>query len=190
MIAASLVERGLNRLLRATPGASDALLRHSGMSVRFDLLGMSALDYRIADDGCFSEAAVETPDAIVRPTAAMLARLPFFGRGALRDASYQGDPALLATLDRVFKSLELDLAAELAPLVGDIAAQRAARAVAQGRAGLRQAGLALGVNAAEYLVEEAEQMARRVDVDRFNRGVDAFADALARIEARLKRLDA
>lgn len=188
MIAESLVERSLNHLLQQTPGAAEALVRHAGMSVRFDL-AVRQLDFRIADDGCFSEAAVDTPDAVIRPTGALLARLPFFGREALRLADYQGDPALLATLDRVFKQLDWDVEADLAPLVGDIAAHRLHGLGRDALAGLRQVATALGVNAGEYLVEEAELMARRVDVDRFNRDVDTLADAVARLEARLKHFE-
>ncbi|MFP5404517.1 MAG: SCP2 domain-containing protein [Gammaproteobacteria bacterium] len=188
MIVESLVERSLNHLLQQTPGAAEALVRHAGMSVRFDL-AVRQLDFRIADDGCFSEAAVDTPDAVIRPTGALLARLPFFGREALRLADYQGDPALLATLDRVFKQLDWDVEADLAPLVGDIAAHRLHGLGRDALAGLRQVATALGVNAGEYLVEEAELMARRVDVDRFNRDVDTLADAVARLEARLKHFE-
>jgi len=188
LIAEGLVERSLNHLLRQTPGAAEALQRHAGASVRFDL-ALAQLDFRIADDGYFSEAVVDTPDALIRPTGALLARLPFFGREALRLADYQGDPALLATLDRVFRQLDWDVEADLAPLVGDIAAHRLHGLGRDALAGLRQAASALGVNASEYMVEEAELMARRVDVDRFNREVDTLADDVARLDARLARLE-
>ncbi|MFN3750154.1 MAG: SCP2 domain-containing protein [Thiobacillus sp.] len=188
MITASLVERSLNHLLRQTPGAAEALRQHAGKRVRFDL-ALAQFDFRVADDGCFSEAAVDAPDAVIRPTGAMLARLPFSGREALRLADIQGDPALLATLDRMFRQIDWDVEADLAPIVGDIAAHRLHALGREALAGLRQTATALGVNASEYVVEEAELMARRVDVDRFNRDVDTLADAAARLEARLARLE-
>ncbi len=188
MIAAGIFERGLNHLLRQTPGAAEALLRHAGASVRFDL-ALAQFDFRIADDGCFSEAAVKTPDAVIRPTPALVARLPFFGRDALRRADYTGDPALLATLDRVFKQLDWDVEADLAPRVGDAAAHRLHALGRDALAGLAQAAAALGHNASEYMVEEAELMARGVDVARFNHEVDTLADDVARLEARLKQLE-
>jgi len=189
LIAESLVERGLNHLLRQSPGAAESLQRHAGMAVRFDLPARP-LDFRIADDGYFSEAVIEAPDATIRPTARLFARLPFFGRAALREADYAGDPALLATLDRVFKALRWDVEADLAPVVGDAAAHRlhAAGQTALSRIGTIFA--ALGRNAGEYVVEEAELMARGVDVARFNAAVDDLADAAARLEARLARLEA
>jgi len=188
LIAESLLERSLNHLLRQSPGAAEALVRHAGASVRFDLT-LKQLDFRIADDGCFSEAVVDVPNAVIRPTPALVARLPFFGRGALRLADYSGDPALLATLDRVFKQLNWDIEADLAPWVGDIAAHRLHLFGRDALAGVAHTFSALGHNTSEYLVEEAEMMARGVDVTRFNHEVDVLADDVARLDARLKRLE-
>ncbi|HEX7972119.1 MAG TPA: hypothetical protein VF501_07875 [Thiobacillus sp.] len=188
MIAEALFERGLNHLLRQTRGAAEALLRHAGCGVRFDLT-LAQFDFRIGADGYFSEAVVETPDAVIRPTAALVTRLPFFGREALRDADYSGDAALLATLDRVFKQLQWDVEADLAPLVGDVAAHRLHALGRDALAGLAHTVSALGRNASEYMVEEAELMARGVDVARFNREVDTLADDVARLEARLGQLE-
>jgi len=189
LIAEALFERSLNHLLRQTPGAAEALLRHAGCNVRFDLT-LAQFDFRIGDDGYFSEAAVDVPDAVIRPTAALLTRLPFFGREALRHADYSGDDALLQTLDRVFKQLEWDIEADLAPIVGDVAAHRLHALGHDALAGIARTFSALGHNAGEYVVEEAELMARAVDVARFNREVDTLADDVARLEARLRQLEA
>ncbi len=108
----------------------------------------------------------------------------------MRDADYSGDPALLATLDRVFRQLDWDVEADLAPLVGDIAAHRLNTIGRQVLTGFARAATALGHNASEYLVEEAELMARGVDVTRFNRAVDVLADDAARLDARLRQLEA
>ncbi len=188
MIAEALIERSLNHLLRQSPGAAEALRRHAGCGVRFDL-ALAQYDFRIADDGGFSEAVVGTPDAVIRPTAALATRLPFFGREALRHAEYSGNPALLATLDRVFGQLTWDVEADLAPIVGDIAAHRLNAGARGALAGIVRAFSALGRNAGEYAVEEAGLMARTVDVARFNRAVDTLADDTARLDARLRLLD-
>ena len=188
MIAESVIERSLNHLLRQSPGTAEALVRHAGASVRFDLT-IVQFDFRIAGDGCFSEAVVDAPDAVIRPTPALVARLPFFGRDALRLAEYSGDPALLATLDRVFRQLNWDVEADLAPIVGDIAAHRLHAFGRDALAGIGRTFSALGQNASEYMVEEAGMMARKVDVARFNREVDTLADDAARLEARLRRLE-
>jgi ubiquinone biosynthesis protein UbiJ len=188
LIAEALFERSLNHLLRQTPGAAEALLRHAGCNVRFDLT-LAQFDFRIGDDGYFSEAAVDVPDAVIRPTAALLTRLPFFGREALRHADYSGDDALLQTLDRVFKQLDWDVEADLAPIVGDVAAHRLHALGHDALVGIARAFSALVHGASEYVVEEAELMARAVDVARFNREVDTLADDVARLEARLRQLE-
>lgn len=188
MIAEGLIERSLNHLVRQSSGATEALRRHAGRSVRFDLT-LAQYDCRIADDGCFSVAVIDAPDAVICPTPALVARLPFFGRDAWRFAEYSGDPALLATLDRVFKQLNWDVEADLAPVVGDIAAHRLHALGREVLAGLAHTAAALGRNAGEYVVDEAELMARGVDVARFNHAVDVLADDAARLDARLRVLE-
>ena len=188
LITAGHIEHGLNHLLQQSPGATGMLRRHGGCSVRFDLT-LAQFDFRIADDGCFSEAAVDAPDVIIRPTPAFVARLPFFGREAWRFAEYSGDPALLATLDRVFKQLEWDVEADLAPIVGEIAAHRLHAFGRNALAGLAHVFSSVGHSAGEYLVEEAELMARSVDIARFNHEVDVLADDVARLDARLRVLE-
>lgn len=167
----------------------DLLRRHAGQHVRFDLV-IQQLDFRIADDGSFSETTTPAPDATLRPTPALLARLPFFGRDALRHADYSGDAALLATLDTVFRTLSWDVEADMAPLIGDIAAHHLGTAGRYVTATLRQSTRALQTSVAEYWIEEIEQLARRVDVARFNREVDTLVDDVARFEARLARWEA
>jgi ubiquinone biosynthesis protein UbiJ len=188
LIAAALFERSLNHLLRQNPGTMELLRRHAGQTLRFDL-PVGQFDFRIADDGGLNETASESLDAIIRPTAAMAARLPFFGREALRHADYSGDAALLATLDKVFRHLDWDIEADLAPLVGDIAAHRLTQTARETVATLSQASQSLQTSVAEYWIEEIEQLARRVDVERFNREVDTLVDDVARLEARLARLE-
>jgi ubiquinone biosynthesis protein UbiJ len=187
LIAAALFERSLNHLLRQNPGTMDLLRRHAGQSVRFDLL-LQQFDFRIADDGGFNDTAVAAPDAVIRPTPALFARLPFFGKDALRHADYSGDAALLATLDKVFRQLRWDTEADLAPLIGDIAAHRVVNTGRDAAATLRHNANALQTSVAEYWVEETEQLARRVDIARHNREVDTLVDDVARLEARLNRL--
>jgi len=193
LITAALFERSLNHLLRQTPGAAEQLRRHAGRGVRFDLT-LAQFDFRIADDGCFSEAALPepefaTPDAVIRPTPALFARLPFFGKDALQHADYSGDAALLYTLDLVFRSLAWDVEADLAPVLGDMAAHRINAMGREALHGLRHAVQSLNRSASEYVVEEAGIMARKVDVARFNREVDTLIDDVARLEQRLARLE-
>lgn len=188
MIAASLFARGLNYLLQQSPNASELLSRHAGQHVRFDLIVL-ALDFRITHTGSLVEAVSAIPDALLRITPNLFSQLPFLGRDAIRHADYSGDPALLNTLNQVFSNLNWDMEAQLAPVFGDIVAHRVSTVARGAVRGLRQAVHSLQYNASEYVVEEIELVARKVDVNRFNREVDGLTDDVARLEARLTRTE-
>ena len=189
MNATSLLGRSLNHLLQQNPGALEALSQHAGQTVRFDLV-VQQLDFCITETGAFIETATDLPDATLRATPKLLSRLPFFGRDALRNAEYSGDAALLHTLDKVMNGLKWDVEADLAPVMGGVAAHRVrltAHAVLDNvRLGLRS----LQTNAAEYIVEEIELVARKIDVRRHSQQVDTLVNDVARLEARLARLEA
>ena len=72
-------------------------------------LGFAQLDFLIAAEGLFAEAPNATPDATLRATSDVLLQLPFLGRQALRHAEYSGDPALLQTLDQIFREMRWDI---------------------------------------------------------------------------------
>lgn len=181
--------RGLNRLLERSPGATEQLRQHAGQIIRFDT-GFKQWDIQIAEDGAFREIVTESPDATIPLPPSLLARLPFSGRSALRNADVRGDPALLHTLDKVFGDLSWDVEVDLAPLIGESAAHRASTLGREVRRTVQNAAAALQANVSEYIVEEIELMARKVDVNRFNREVDTVVDEVARLEARIGRLEA
>jgi len=187
--AASFFERSLNHLLQQSPGATELLRCHAGQCVRFDLV-VQQRDFRIAADGRLSATACASPDAILRVTPSLLTGLPFLGRDALRFAEYSGAPALLQTLDKVFRDLSWDVEAGLAPVLGDIAAHRVSTVGRDALHTLRQAVQSLQTSASEYVVEEIELIARKVDVARFNHEVDGLVDDVARLEARLAKVEA
>lgn len=189
MSLTSLFERSLNHLLQQTPGANVLLGQHADKSVRLDL-GFAQLNFMITAEGRFAETLSTTPDATLRATSHVLLQLPFLGRQALRHAEYSGDPALLQTLDQVFREMRWDIEAELAPWMGDIAAHRIATAAQQATQTLRHAGQALQTSSSEYLVEEMALLARKSDVARFCVQVDTLVDDTARLEARLAWLEA
>lgn len=184
MSAASLFERSLNHLLAQNPGAATLLSQHAGQHVRIDL-GFKQLDFVITADGHLIASPTAAPDATLRATSSVLMQLPFLGREALRHADYSGDAALLQTLDKLFREVRWDIEAELAPLVGDIAAHRITTAGQSALHTLRHAGQALQTSSSEYVVEEIALLARKSDVARFCAQVDTLGDDVARLEAKL-----
>ena len=179
--------RGVNHLLHQSPGATERLRPHAGQVVRF-ATGFNQWDFQIADDGELMTIVTESPDAVVNISPGLVARLPFLGRDALRDADFRGDPALLNSLNNVFSNLTWDVEAQLAPLIGDIAAHQATGVARNAFHTVRHAIRSLQGNVSEYVVEEIELMARKVDVSRFNHEVDELVDKVARLEARIRRL--
>ncbi len=188
MIAASLFTRGLNYLLQQSPNAAELLRGHVGQHVRFDLI-LTQLDFRITDVGGLVQAAPALADAVIRITPNLFSQLPFLGRDAIRHADYSGDPELLRTLNQIFSNLNWDMEAKLAPVLGDIVAHQVSTAARGAMSSLRHAAQSLQYNASEYVVEEIELVARKVDVTRFNREVDVLTDDVARLDARIARME-
>lgn len=185
----SLFERSLNHLLAQNPGANTLLGKHAGQTVRLDL-GFKQWDFAITADGHLLASPGATPDATLRATSSVLMQLPFLGREAMRHADYSGDAALLQTLNQAFREARWDIEAELAPLVGDIAAHRMATAGQSALDTLRHAGQALQTSSSEYITEEVGLLARKSDVARFCAEVDTLVDDTARLEARVACLEA
>lgn len=183
-----MFERSLNHLLAQNPGATTLLGQHAGQHVRLDL-GFKQLDFAITAEGQLIASPTATPDATLRATSSVLMQLPFLGREAMRHADYSGDAALLQTLDKVFREVHWDIEAELAPLVGDIAANRVVSAAHDAARSLRHAWHALQTSSSEYVVEEIALLARKSDVARWSKEVDTLVDDVARLEARLMRLE-
>jgi ubiquinone biosynthesis protein UbiJ len=96
---------------------------------------------------------------------------------------------LQQTLDKIFREVRWDIESELAPLVGDVAAHRVASAAQHAARTLRHAGQSLQTSTSEYVVEEIALLARKNDVARWSKEVDTLVDDVARLEARLMRLE-
>lgn len=116
-------------------------------------------------------------------------QLPFLGREALRHADYSGDAALLQTLNKIFREARWDIEAELAPLLGDMAAHRVVVGAKKAARNLRQAGDAIQSSLSDYIVEETAVLARKSDIVRFADEIDALVDDVARLEVRMTRLE-
>lgn len=156
--------------------------------MRIDI-GLKQLDFAITADGHLLASPTATPNVTLRATSSVLMQLPFLGREALRHADYSGDAALLQTLNTIFREVRWDIGAELAPLVGDMAAHRVAVAAQNTARNLRHAGHAIQSSLGEYIVEETAMLARKSDIARLASEIDTLVDDVARFEARLIRLE-
>lgn len=177
----------LDRVLAAQPGARACLARHAGKQLRLRL-PLLTLNLRIAEGGGLAAAdpAVEPATEILLPPELAFALLAG-ERNALDRARVTGDGVLASDLSAALR--DFDWALALRPLVGDIAAARAAQAIAGFGRWREQAHDAIGQALAEYATFETDLLADKTAVRRFVTEVDALRDAAARIEARLALLE-
>lgn len=200
MVWTLAVEQLVNRALALDPGALDRLARLAGRSIGVEVRG-SGLRFLVfmAGDGIHlapwpaDATEAEAPDTIVSGPPLALLRL------ATSDAPYQslfkgevtveGDTALLERLRGILGRADIDWEEPLARFVGDPLGHQLARAL-RGLGGWSgQARRTLEEDAREFLQEEARLLVRGDEVRAFNRAVDVLRDDVARLEARLARLE-
>ena len=133
----------------------------------------------------------EEPDVVIEGSLITLARMAgSSGENAIRDGSLSmsGDAEVASQFQQLLKFAQPDLEEELANVVGDVAAHRIGEiARGLGRWG-RDARRTMGNNIREYLQEESRDAPSRYEVERFSSDVSTLRDDVARVEARLNRL--
>lgn len=180
--------RGLNHLIRCESWAQERLLKHSGAHLRVDA-GVFAVRLGIDQSGLFQLAADERapdvtltlpPDFAVR---ALLDRSKLFSAVKL-----DGSVDVAESLAFVFRNLRWDAEADLAGVIGDIAAHRLLR-IGQSLAGAMSKGLRnTAQNIQEYVVEESGILPSSRELGSFGEAVDRLRDDLASLEKRLAKL--
>lgn len=188
MIAEQLIASGLDRLFAQTPGARDILAQQASHTLALDLALFRA-KLKIGEDGSLHASPMGEAEAVIFLTPDVLLRLPEKGKAAFRDLRTEGDAELLSAFNDAFQQLDIDAEAELSRLFGPIIGFRMTEAGRAFAGWMKQAGEDTARALAEYAVEESPMLASRVDVERFNREVDALRDAAARLEARLEKLN-
>lgn len=180
----------INHLLAGEDWARERLSPFAGRTARLEF-GVLALPLAIGADGRFVAAERDAPAdvTITLPADAPLRALT--DRASLLSAAHiSGSAQLAENLGFVFRNLRWDAEADLAQLVGDIAAHRLVAAGGQLARWQRQQAYNLAANLAEYFTEEQPSIARRRDVADFCAQVAGAADEAARIEARIAALEA
>ena len=133
------------------------------------------------------------PDALIEGSLFALARLAGEDSETLvRDGSvgFSGDAIVANEFRELLRHGRPDWEEQLAGLVGDAAAHGVGEAVrGLGRWG-REARSTLQQNIGEYLQEESRTLPTRFEVEEFGEAVQVLRDDVARLEARLARLEA
>ena len=196
------VEPLLNHVLRQNPVCRQRLLPFVGQVARLSMVdedrqGGWHLDLQVKEDGSFSVLETLAERDGIRPTSVVLA-LPTSAvwQGLTNDrqalfanAQIEGSAQLAEALAFIFRNMHWDVEDDLARITGEIVARR----LHQGAKVLwkvhLQAVANLGENSAEYLADEQALLLRQETMTGFYHGVDELRDRLARLEARLVRLE-
>jgi ubiquinone biosynthesis accessory factor UbiJ len=186
------LEALLNRGIRASTDAARRCRALEGSSFRIELDGLD-LGLTLVSRGDSLELSSEgEPDARLSGTPGALARLAATGdEGLLRSRAVRisGDPLVARDFRDLIALAAPDFEEELARLVGDIAA----RQVGNFLRGVSGWGLdtadRLSRTVAEYLQEESRDLPARAELEAFLDQVDDLAAGVARLEARIRRLE-
>lgn len=178
----------LNHLLGPSDWARSRLLAHEGKSVRLRVARLE-VSFAVGGQGLLAPAGAGEVDLILDvPVSAGLA-LRAGDPDARRRVRVDGDAALAADLAFVAGHLDWDGEADLARLVGDIAARRiaqAGRAIASLPA---QATSTLARSTSRFVVAEHPVAADRAQVEAWTDAVDRLRDDVERLAARIARLE-
>ena len=103
--------------------------------------------------------------------------------------SIDGDAELLHRFTRLLARIGFEPAELIARFTGDGAAQRLVGGLQSLFGWGSQSARTMTLNASEYLREETYDLARKVDAEDWSASVETLRDDVARLEARLKRLE-
>lgn len=190
MVLASVLITSLNHLLSQGEWARKLLLPHAGQVAELHLpLGMVRL--LVANDGYLAECgASATPDlSLTVPSEAAIASLSG-ADAAMKHVRIAGNAEFGETLGFVLRHLEWDAEADLARLLGDIAAPRLHRVFKGILAWQRDAFERASDNLRDYLVLERPTLVARATLDQFAAELMTLGDDLARLQKRVAKLEA
>lgn len=120
----------------------------------------------------FMRLAGPTPEAVIRGGAIHI----------------QGDAEIAQAFSELLNAAQPDLEEELSRVIGDVAAHQIGNAARTALGFGRRAVDTLTQNVAEFLTEESRDLPTRTEADEFFAAVDQLRDDVARLEARLARL--
>lgn len=185
----------LNRNIAASTPARELCDKLDGRSV-----AIRVRDTGLAMYFCFEAGAArltsdyrDDPDVAITGSLLTLARLALAadeGLAEIDGIDLTGDARTATTFQNLLGFAQPDIEEELSVYVGDVAAHQLGQAARGFRSWLRDAATTMQGNLREYLQEESREVPSRYEVERFASAVGDLRDDVARLEARLKRLEA
>ncbi|HET8883786.1 MAG TPA: SCP2 sterol-binding domain-containing protein [Solimonas sp.] len=194
-LLSAALEVALNRYLGLEAEALDECAALSGRSIALAVDAPAWLfviefhrgGVRVLADGMLA------PDVSVRGSLATLMRLAWTvsrsDAGIPQGLTIDGDVELLRRFNRLLARVGFDPEEFAARFVGDAAAHRLHQGLQTLFGWGKRSADTLALDTAEYLREETRDLARAGDVADWADAVDDLRDGVARLEARLQRLE-
>jgi ubiquinone biosynthesis protein UbiJ len=184
----------VNRQIKASTPARELCVELDGKVVAIRVKDTALVVYFCV---CPDELTVmgdydDEPDVAITGSFLSLTRLAGAGgEDAIRDGSLDlvGDMEVAQAFQKLLGYGRPDIEEELSNVIGDVAAHRLGEVARNVGEWGRAAGATLGQNISEYLQEERRDVPSRYEVEAFSRKVSELRDDVARIEARLNRLE-
>jgi ubiquinone biosynthesis accessory factor UbiJ len=186
----------VNHLLARETWARERLMPYAGKTARVSVPPV-ALALAVQPDGYF--AVIEGDGTVAPPVcdvsiALAEGSLAAFMRGGqaavMKHVKIEGDAEFAAQLAKLAEHLRWDAEEDLARLIGDAPAYRAASLTRSVFGQAQRAGRNLLETVAEYWLDEDPQIVRRTSLGEFEADLHTARDALARLEKRVERLEA
>jgi ubiquinone biosynthesis protein UbiJ len=185
-------ERLLNRWIAESTPARRQLRDVEGKSLAVECRGLPLRVVLVADDGRLTirEDSTCATDAVIRASPFDLAELA--GPNARERfkktrAELGGEVRIAEAFADLLARARPDLEAELARLVGGVAAHEAGVLARAMEAWGRRAGSVIEANVADYVHDEADAAPRRRELESFYTAGENLRDDLERCEQRLER---
>lgn len=188
MFAAALVPP-LNHLLGQAEWARRRLLPHAGQVVELQL-PLAAVRLAVSEDGYLVRDTGDHPPELVLSIPAEAAMAVLSGPdAAMKNVRIAGNAEFGEALGFVLRHLEWDAEADLARVLGDVAAPRLLRGLGAAMAWQRDALRRGADNLRDFLVAERPTLLAADALEQFAAELTALRDDLARLDKRIAKLE-
>lgn len=184
----SLFVAAANHLLAAAPWARERLAPHAREAAQIRI-GPLEFGFEIEPDGLLGECTHGEEPAVVITLPASARLLAGGIEAAMREARVSGTVDTADALGFVFRHLRWDAEGDLARLIGDIPAHRAARFGAGLLRSQHRVFGTLSENLREAVAEERTPLLSRIRAEAHREALRELRDALARLDKRLVPLE-
>ena len=178
----------LNHLLSRQPALAAKLAAHAGKVAAIDA-GLLQLALQVGADGLLQDAAQADANVTIRINPADLPQIVADMSRAFAYVNISGDAEFAKAISDVANGLHWEAEEDLAPLVGDIAAVRLARAGREAVDVVKTGSRKLVENVAEYLLEENPTLLYRSAGEAFGSDVAVLRDDVERLAKRIALLE-